>query len=533
MCACVFGGNGKAAAARNFNKSRDVNIKIVFYCCRCHGCSRTVQRFSVDGKCSRNSFHCAAGRDSNVCTKSHFKASFALVRNAAQRNNTGALSVYDTALTRYCRFRQWHVLACCHAHGIGVCKFSHKIIPFKKIVAGRLPRHILHHRHGAEHVGCPDKLPYSVLAAAAVAAVISASCPGVARLVGGHRHWAQLVQQIAVLCRLTCGKLSSENLLVLLGNLGVLSFDALCGHRVKNRSCVGILVVDDVSCASVDALPGLACLRGQVVIHSLDCCAGLAAAVGLLHLHGIQLLHKRRLLICTADFSRHKALLHSVLHTVYKLRLLVETIAQAIVHTVDFSLNVGEIRGQHIAVNHPSAVASTKAAIATPVTAPAAKYEQEQNNNPPRAVASKTPAVAAVGICGLNRHRHYSAVRRKTHVILLSKNIKVNVCSPCARSNLFQKSLKLLRHRLQLVKLLLAHLPGLQQFLHLLFRVALKILPKLLKLLHHLLKLPHRAGQLTAAQSIKQWIWHCYRPFPAYLPSARQSERVERQTLPA
>ena len=93
--------------------------------------------------------------------------------------------------------------------------------------------------------------------------------------------------------------------------------------------------------------------------------------------------------------------------------------------------------------------------------------------------------------------------------------------------------MKLLRHCLQLVKLLLAHLPGLQQFLHLLFRVALKILPKLLKLLHHLLKLSHRAGQLTAAQSIKQWIWHCYHPFPAYLPSARQSGRVERQTLPA
>nr|DAV58933.1 MAG TPA: hypothetical protein [Caudoviricetes sp.] len=132
LCACVFGGNGKAAAARHFHKRRHVNIKIVFYCCRCHGCTRTVQRFSVDGKCSRNSFHCAAGRDSNVCTKSHFKASFALVSNAAQRNNTSALSVYDTALTRYCRFRQWHVLACCHAHGIGVCKFSHKIIPFKK-----------------------------------------------------------------------------------------------------------------------------------------------------------------------------------------------------------------------------------------------------------------------------------------------------------------------------------------------------------------------------------------------------------------
>ena len=66
-----------------------------------------------------------------------------------------------------------------------------------------------------------------------------------------------------------------------------------------------------------------------------------------------------------------------------------------------------------------------------------------------------------------------------------------------------QKLLKLLRHRLQLVKLLLAHLARLQQLLHLCFRVALKALPELLKLLHHLLKLPHWAGRFSAAKRVK------------------------------
>ena len=43
-------------------------------------------------------------------------------------------------------------------------------------MAGRLPRHILHYRHGAEHVRCSDKLPYSFLASAAVAGAAIPIC---------------------------------------------------------------------------------------------------------------------------------------------------------------------------------------------------------------------------------------------------------------------------------------------------------------------------------------------------------------------
>nr|DAE70764.1 MAG TPA: hypothetical protein [Caudoviricetes sp.] len=419
LCACIFGGNGQAAAARNFNKRRHIDIKEVFYCCRCHGCSRTVQRFTVDSKRRRNSFHCAACRDSNVCTEAHFETRFALVRNAAQRNNTGAFSVYDTALARYCRFRQWHVLACCHAHGIGVCKFSHKIIPFKKIVAGRLPRHILHHRHGAEHVGCPDKLPYSVLAAAAVAA---AAIPVLIRrrnLESRNRAGVVIGElpthigfQRFILRSLTCGKLCGKKLLVLLGNFGILGLNALRRQCVKHSAGVRVLVFDDIPSAVLNGLARVASLRSEVVVYALDSLAGLAAAICLLHLHGKELLHKCGLLVCAADFSRHKAVAHALLYAVDKLRLLIKAIAQAIVHVVNFALNVGKIRRKNVTVNHPGAVASTKAAIAAPVTAPAAENEQEKDNDPPRTVTAEAPAVAVTAVRGLNRHRHYSAIRR-------------------------------------------------------------------------------------------------------------------------
>ena len=68
--------------------------------------------------------------------------------------------------------------------------------------------------------------------------------------------------------------------------------------------------------------------------------------------------------------------------------------------------------------------------------------------------------------------------------------------------------LKLLRHRLQLVQLILRHFAGLQQLLHLCFRVALKVCTELLELLHHLAKLTHRVwhGGHTAAQRVKKRI---------------------------
>nr|DAR25751.1 MAG TPA: hypothetical protein [Caudoviricetes sp.] len=128
----VFSRHSNAATAGNFHEGRHIDIEIVFNGGRRNGCSRTVQRFAVDSKRRSNSFHCAASRDSNVCTEAHFETRFALVRKPSQGDNSCTFTMHNAALTCHRRFSQRHVLACCHAHGIRVCKFSHKIIPFKK-----------------------------------------------------------------------------------------------------------------------------------------------------------------------------------------------------------------------------------------------------------------------------------------------------------------------------------------------------------------------------------------------------------------
>lgn len=214
-----------------------------------------------------------------------------------------------------------------------------------------MPRHILHYRHGAEHVRCSDKLPYSFLASAAAATGVRARSPRIAGLVRRNGHRPQLVQQVVVLRGLTCGKLCSENLLALLGNLGIFSLNALRRQCVKHSAGVRVLVFDDVPRAVLDSLARVASLRSEVVVYALDGLAGLAAAISLLHLHGVELLHKCGLLVCAADFGAHKALLHSVLHTVDKLCLSIEAVTQTVVHDVDFAFDVGKVAGEDVAIN--------------------------------------------------------------------------------------------------------------------------------------------------------------------------------------
>ena len=164
---------------------------------------------------------------------------------------------------------------------------------------------------------------------------------------------------------LTCGKLCGKNLLVLLGNLGVLCFNTLRSKRIKHRTRIGVLVFDDVPSAVLNGLARVASLRSKVVIHALNRFAGLAAAIGLLHLHSVELLHKRRLLIGAADFGAHKALLHSVLHTVDKLCLSIEAITQAVVHDVDFAFDVGKVAGEDVTIDSASTVTDSTTERAT------------------------------------------------------------------------------------------------------------------------------------------------------------------------
>lgn len=257
-------------------------------------------------------------------------------------------------------------------------------------------------------------MPYSVLTAAAIATVVRARSPGVTRLVARDGNRTQLVQQVIILRGLTCGKLRSKNLLVLLCNLGILRFDTLRSKRIKHRTRIGVLVLNDVPRAVLDSLARVAGLRSKVVIYALNRFAGFAAAICLLHLHCIQLLHKCRLLVCAADFRRHKALLHSVLHTVYKLRLCIETIAQAVVYVVNLAFDVGKVAGEDVAINR-TAAGSACAVAAKAITAPATcEDEQEQNYQLEGTIVTPAakPAISSACISGLHRHCHHSAVRR-------------------------------------------------------------------------------------------------------------------------
>lgn len=151
-----------------------------------------------------------------------------------------------------------------------------------------MPRHILHYRHGAEHVRYSDKLPYSVLAGASVA---GAAIPILIRCRNREsRNRAGVVVsklpahigfQRFILRRLTCGKLCGKKLLVLLGDLGILSLNTLRSKRIKHRTRIGVLVLNDVPRAVLDSLARVASLRSEVVVYALNCFAGLAAAIGL------------------------------------------------------------------------------------------------------------------------------------------------------------------------------------------------------------------------------------------------------------
>ena len=71
--------------------------------------------------------------------------------------------------------------------------------------------------------------------------------------------------------------------------------------------------------------------------------------------------------------------------------------------------------------------------------------------------------------------------------------------------------LKLSSHLLELVQLLLRDFPALHQLFDLCFWIPLKAVLELPEPLYHVLELPHRAGQLSASDRIKQWI-HCPHP---------------------
>ena len=141
---------------------------------------------------------------------------------------------------------------------------------------------------------------YWVLAAAA-AGVAATSGIRIGHLIGRDRHGIDSADQLGSLRFLVGGE---ESVLSRLGSLELQalvfsrqSSNLVLSQKVKDRTAVGVLVVDDVPGAVLDGIPGIASLGshvianalncrlgsrtlgGQVIIHAVHCPLGLAAAV--------------------------------------------------------------------------------------------------------------------------------------------------------------------------------------------------------------------------------------------------------------
>lgn len=223
--------------------------------------------------------------------------------------------------------------------------------------------------------------------------------------VGRNGRGAQLRNQIAILSRLACRQLQT---LV----LGLEVRELALREEVEDCAAVAVGVVDDVAGRVLHRVPGIASLSSHVIPHALDAALGVAAALSGLHLHCSQLLHESRLLVTAGELSLRKAVGHRHVGAVDKLRLLVKSVAKPLIYTVDLALDIGKVRGQHVAVDHAAGIASV---VAPAVAAPAAECEQEQNDKPSRAVTAK-PKATAIG--RLHRHgQHGGAAIGKRHSI--------------------------------------------------------------------------------------------------------------------
>ena len=224
-------------------------------------------------------------------------------------------------------------------------------------------------------------------AATGTAAAVSATRPRVTGNVGGGRARTQLRDQIVVLRGL---RRSQLEILVLGLEIGQLALR----EEVQDRSRILVVRVNDVAGCRVDRVASVALLRRHVVAHLRDSRAIFAAAISGLHLHGVELLHESRLLVAAGQLGLCKAVCHCHVGAVDKLRLLVKSVAKTLIYTVDLALDIGKIRGQHVAVYDAAAVAVVPPAAISPTK----KCEKKQDNNKPAAFSAPAKTAAVAGI---------------------------------------------------------------------------------------------------------------------------------------
>nr|DAP94789.1 MAG TPA: hypothetical protein [Caudoviricetes sp.] len=412
LSAGVFHCDRQATAFRDADLCGNINVKVVFYRRRRDGRRCTGQRLSVNGKRRRDGLNRASGGNSDVAAKGDPKQSAVLIGEAAQRDNARTLTMHDTRLAIDRRFGQGNVLACGYAHNIRVCVLCQNNQSFlKRSISTRLK-----YSGGAiapprcRSIGTgPTISPvwgksYAMQLSAAASRKLVAAI-GVLHRVGRNGRGTQLRDQIAVLRRL---RRSQLEILVLGLEIGQLALR----KEVEDGAAVLVVRVDNVACGVLHGVARVARLRRHVIAYLGDSCAVFAATISGLHLHGVELLHQRRLLICAGQLGiaeagvdglcgRSKAASNGIVQRK-------GGIANAICDTVELALNARKVRCQNVAVHHTAAVT-----VAKSVAAPA---EEEKNNNPDPAVAPHTHT-AAVIVRGGDRHSHHGRTIRKRHVI--------------------------------------------------------------------------------------------------------------------
>lgn len=121
---------------------------------------------------------------------------------------------------------------------------------------------------------------------------------------------ANIVAHIKRLSRLRGREVSSKKTLVLFSNLRVLRSDLLRSETLIDATETAVHCINDVPRRVLHSVAGIAGLRRHVIPHLGDSRPVLAAALLGLHLHGVKLLHQRRLLVAAGKLGLCKAVCH-------------------------------------------------------------------------------------------------------------------------------------------------------------------------------------------------------------------------------
>ena len=329
------------------------------------------------------------------------------------------------------------------------------------------------------------------------------------------------------------GQLRHKELLILIGDFLIFRRQLLGGQALVNGAETAVHSVDNVPGGVLDGVPGVAALGSHVVIYALDSGAIFAAALLVCHLHLEKLLHQGSLLIAPGKLRRLETVADILVHACKPIEHTgihgIEAVANTVVYTVNFPLDVGKIGRENIPVHHASAGTTTAEASTPAVAAPAEEAEDQENDDPCRPITAPASAIAAVVAIGDSSDisgGHFTCCN--THFVLLSKDEKYNkiwpdYCLPSRRSEakhapkLLKLPLHLLCHLLGLVKLLLVYAPALYK----LIKQLLGVLPP--HLLHKLGKMGNHLHRIRHHCVLPPLSWH--RVFPLSAGSAVPLQR--------